>query len=97
MGIFAGLPQLAWLGCVLNQEVFISINAIYDFILLFFCSICFFSHDAANLIWLTSVVQERGRSGFLEQNVEHRTQSNLLKLIGIIEIIIIKESIRFSR
>ena len=43
LGIFPGLPQLAWLGCVLYQGVFISINAIYDFILLFFCSICFFS------------------------------------------------------
>ena len=38
------------------QGVFISVIAIYDFFLLFFCSILFFSHDAANLIWLTFVV-----------------------------------------
>ena len=30
------------IGCVLYQGVSISINAIYDFILLFFCSFCFF-------------------------------------------------------
>ena len=55
LGVFAGFPQLAWLGCVLYHGVFISINVIYDFIFLFFYSI-FFSHDAANLIWLTFVV-----------------------------------------
>ena len=42
LGVFAGFPQLAWLGCVLYQGVFISINVIYDFILLFFCGICSF-------------------------------------------------------
>ena len=63
LGVFVGFPQLAWLGCVLYRGVFISINAIYDFILLFFCSICFFSHDAANLIWLTFVVQETKSQG----------------------------------
>ena len=79
------------------QGVFISVIAIYDFFLLFFCSILFFSHDAANLIWLTFVVQERGSIDFLEQNVGHRTCSKLLKLIGIAGIIIIKASTRFSR
>ena len=55
LGGFAGVPQLAWLGCVLYQGVLISINAIYD-------SSCYFSvafvlsHDATNLIWLTFVV-----------------------------------------
>ena len=96
LGVFAGFPQLAWLGCVLYQGVFISINAIYDFIMLFFCSILL-SHDTTNLIWLTFVVQERERIDFLEQNVGHRTHSKLLKLIGIARIIIIKESTRFSR
>ena len=56
-----------------------------------------FSHNATNLIWLTFVVQERGRISFLGQNVGHRTHSNILKLIGIAGIIIIKESTRFSR
>ena len=48
LGVFAGFPQLSWLGCALYQGVFISINAIYDFILLFFFSFCF-SHNA--IIW----------------------------------------------
>ena len=51
LGVFAGVPQLAWLGCVLYQGVFISINAIYDFILLFFCSICSFSwRNKSNMV-----------------------------------------------
>ena len=49
LGVFAGAPQLAWLGCILYQGVFISINAIYDFILLFFCSI--WSSFLTHQIW----------------------------------------------
>ena len=79
------------------QGVFISVIAIYDLLLLFFCSIFLFSHDAANLIWLTFVVQERGRIGSLGENVGHKNCSNLLKLIKIVGIIIIKASTRFSR
>ena len=60
-------------------------------------SSCYFSHDATNLIWLTFVVQERGRNGFLGQNVQHRTHSIFLKLIRIAGIITIEASTRFSR
>ena len=81
----------------LYQGVFISVIVIYDFFLPFFCSILFFPHDTANLIWLTFVVQERGHIDFLEQNVGNRTCSKLLKLIGIAGIIIIKASTRFSK
>ena len=42
LGIFARFPQLPWLGCVLYQGDFISINVIYDFILLFFVAFAFF-------------------------------------------------------
>ena len=70
LGVFAGGPQLAWIVFVFYHGVFISVIAFYDFLLLFFCSILFFSHDAANLIWLTFVVQERGRIDFLEQTLD---------------------------
>ena len=43
LGVFAGMPQLAWLGCVLYQGVFISINVIYDLILLLSVDFSFFS------------------------------------------------------
>ena len=43
LGVFAGFPQLAWLGCILYQGVFISINVIYDFILLFSVAFVLFS------------------------------------------------------
>ena len=97
LGIFTGEPQLAWIDFIFYQGVFISVIAIYDFFLLFFCSIYLFSHVVANLIWLMFVVQERGCIDSLGQNVGHRTCSKLLKLIGIVGIIIIKASTRFSR
>ena len=39
LGVFAGGPQLAWIVFIFYQGVFISVIAIYDFLLLFFCSI----------------------------------------------------------
>ena len=79
------------------QGVFISFNVIYDCILLLFCRSCF--SFMIRQIWYCwrLLVQERGRSGHLEQNVGLRTHSGLLKLIGIAGIIIIKESTCFSR
>ena len=96
LGVFSGGPQFAWIVLVFYQGVFISVIAIYDFFLLFFVAFSFFSHVATNLIWLTFVMQERGRIDSLGQNVEHRTCLKLLKLIGI-EGIIIQESTRISR
>ena len=70
MDVFAGGPQLAWIDFVFYQGVFISVIMIYYFLLLFFYSIYIFSHAATNLIWLTFVVQERGRIDSLGQNLD---------------------------
>ena len=61
---------------------FISVIAIYDFFLLFFCSIYLFSHVVANLIWLMFVVQERGCIDFLGQTLDIELASSFSNWLG---------------
>ena len=82
LGVFAGVPQLAWLGCVLYQGVFISINAIHDFILLFFCSICSFLMTQQIWYGWHLLCGGEGAMASLGKMLGTETRPNLLKLIG---------------
>ena len=81
LGVFAGVPQLAWLGCVLYQGVFIGINTIYDFILLFFCSICSFLMTQQIWYGWRLLCKREGAVASLDKSFYIEAPSNLLKLI----------------
>ena len=70
LGVFAGVPQLARLGfaCIRGFSL-VSLQSMISSC--YFFVTCVIYLDALNLIWLTFVVQERGRIGFHGQIVLH--------------------------
>ena len=96
LGVFAGDPQLAWIGFVLYQGVLSTFIVIYDCILLLFCRSCF-SFVIRKIWYCWHLLGRKGGIGHLEQNVGLRNHIALLKLIGIAGIITFKASTRIFR